>query len=216
MQLVGVDPVSYRSGRAAAGAAEPDADLRILLCHFPQSSTGCHRAPSTSSLAGHLHDGQIACPTGAARCASHTARRRTTKGSTGAADGSARLTGLGTTFVPFRFFARPEATELVLDSACGGSRVDLGGGPSRYAADAALEVDGVRGLVERALPGTGAAVVVGDDGRVTVELHLAVGVGRAFGRSARRCSRASPSNCAGWRTSSRAGRRRRRRGRPAA
>jgi predicted MPP superfamily phosphohydrolase len=25
--------------------------------------------------------------------------------------------GLGTTFVPFRFFARPEATELVLHSA---------------------------------------------------------------------------------------------------
>ena len=25
--------------------------------------------------------------------------------------------GLGTTFVPFRFFARPEATELVLQSA---------------------------------------------------------------------------------------------------
>jgi predicted MPP superfamily phosphohydrolase len=25
--------------------------------------------------------------------------------------------GLGTTFVPFRFFARPEATELVLQTA---------------------------------------------------------------------------------------------------
>jgi uncharacterized alkaline shock family protein YloU len=45
---------------------------------------------------------------------------------------------------------------------------------SRYAADAALEVDGVRGLVERALPYRRGVKLDEDDGGVTVELRLAV------------------------------------------
>jgi uncharacterized alkaline shock family protein YloU len=45
---------------------------------------------------------------------------------------------------------------------------------SRYAADAALAVDGVRGLVERALPYRRGVKLDEDDGRVTVELRLAV------------------------------------------
>lgn len=45
---------------------------------------------------------------------------------------------------------------------------------SRYAADAALGVDGVRGLVERALPYRRGVKLDEDDGRVTVELRLAV------------------------------------------
>ena len=45
---------------------------------------------------------------------------------------------------------------------------------SRYAADAALAVDGVRGLVERALPYRRGVKLDEEDGRVTVELRLAV------------------------------------------
>ena len=45
---------------------------------------------------------------------------------------------------------------------------------SRYAADAALEVDGVRGLVDRALPYRRGVKLDEGDGRVTVELRLAV------------------------------------------
>jgi uncharacterized alkaline shock family protein YloU len=45
---------------------------------------------------------------------------------------------------------------------------------SRYAADAALAVDGVRGLVERALPYRRGVKLDEDDGSVTVELRLAV------------------------------------------
>jgi uncharacterized protein len=66
-------------------------------------------------LAGHMHDGQICVPYpgGKLRLAHPSARythgiyRR---------DGTTMHVspGLGTTFVPFRFFARPEATELVL------------------------------------------------------------------------------------------------------
>jgi len=43
-----------------------------------------------------------------------------------------------------------------------------------YAADAAREVDGVRGLVESALHRRKGVRIVDDDGRVRVELHLAV------------------------------------------
>jgi uncharacterized alkaline shock family protein YloU len=43
-----------------------------------------------------------------------------------------------------------------------------------YAADAAREVDGVRGLVESALHRHKGVRIVDDDGSVRVELHLAV------------------------------------------
>ena len=41
-----------------------------------------------------------------------------------------------------------------------------------YAADAAREVEGVRALVESRLPRHGAVRVNGEDGRITVELHV--------------------------------------------
>ena len=43
-----------------------------------------------------------------------------------------------------------------------------------YAADAAREVEGVRGLVESALHRRKGVRIVDDDGQVRVELHLAV------------------------------------------
>ena len=43
-----------------------------------------------------------------------------------------------------------------------------------YAADAAREVDGVRGLVESAIPRHKGGRISEEDGRVRVELHLAV------------------------------------------
>jgi uncharacterized alkaline shock family protein YloU len=41
-----------------------------------------------------------------------------------------------------------------------------------YAADAALEVEGVRGLVGKRMPRQGAVQIEEVDGRATVELHL--------------------------------------------
>jgi uncharacterized alkaline shock family protein YloU len=41
-----------------------------------------------------------------------------------------------------------------------------------YAADAALEVAGVRGLVEKRMPRHGAVRIEEEDGRAIVELHL--------------------------------------------
>ncbi len=49
-----------------------------------------------------------------------------------------------------------------------------------YAADAAREVDGVRGLVESALHRHKGVRVFEDDGRVRVELHVAVDWGASI------------------------------------
>jgi uncharacterized alkaline shock family protein YloU len=49
-----------------------------------------------------------------------------------------------------------------------------------YAADAALDVAGVRGLVEKHLPGRHGVRVSGDDEHVRVELHLAVAWGASI------------------------------------
>jgi predicted MPP superfamily phosphohydrolase len=94
-----------------------DADLRILLCHFPRAFDDLEPGRFDLVLAGHMHDGQIAVPYpgGKLRLAHLGARY-----ATGVYRSDAAVMhvspGLGTTFVPFRFAARPEATELVLRS----------------------------------------------------------------------------------------------------
>ena len=53
---------------------------------------------------------------------------------------------------------------------------------ARYAADAALDVDGVHALVGSNLPRhRPVRMVQGDDGRISVELHLALEWGAPFG-----------------------------------
>jgi uncharacterized alkaline shock family protein YloU len=51
---------------------------------------------------------------------------------------------------------------------------------ARYAADAACEVDGVRGVSESPMPGRRGVRVATDDGSVRVELHLAVDWGASI------------------------------------
>ena len=73
-------------------------------------------------LAGHMHDGQICVPYpgGKLRLAHPSAPY--THGMYRRGGTVMHVSpGLGTTFVPFRFFARPEATELVLRAAAGPS-----------------------------------------------------------------------------------------------
>jgi predicted MPP superfamily phosphohydrolase len=69
-------------------------------------------------FAGHMHDGQITVPyvTGKLRLA-HIGARYTTGLYESRGTVMHVSPGLGTTLVPFRFFARPEATELVLRGA---------------------------------------------------------------------------------------------------
>jgi predicted MPP superfamily phosphohydrolase len=116
VQIVGVDPRTYRRRRA-----EPwrhvggDADLRILLCHYPYVLDGLPDAAFDLVLAGHLHDGQITVPYGFGKLRLAHPRARYARGLY-ERDGTVMHVspGLGTTFVPFRVAARPEATELRL------------------------------------------------------------------------------------------------------
>jgi len=103
--------------RLDPNALSRDADLRILLSHFPRVFDRLEPRRFELVLAGHMHDGQIALPYpgGKLRLAHLHARypRGVFRGPAGTMHVSP---GLGTTFVPFRFAARPEATELVLRS----------------------------------------------------------------------------------------------------
>jgi predicted MPP superfamily phosphohydrolase len=117
VQIVGVDPRAYRQRRSQPWTlVDPAADLRILLCHFPYIIDFLPAGAFDLVLAGHMHDGQISLPLGRARkyrfAHPHT---RYAAGVYERPGGTLHVSpGLGTTFVPFRFFARPEATELVL------------------------------------------------------------------------------------------------------
>ena len=57
---------------------------------------------------------------------------------------------------------------------------------ARYAADAAREVDGVRGLAESPLPGRHAVRIGGADAAVRVEIHVVVDWGASIPAVGRR------------------------------
>lgn len=117
VQLVGVDPRSWRRRARPAEHADRVADLRVLLCHFPDVVRRLPAGAFHLVLAGHLHAGQINLPLPRGKL--HLAHPRATQvvGLYATPAGALHVSaGLGTTFVPFRFFARPEATELVVRS----------------------------------------------------------------------------------------------------
>jgi predicted MPP superfamily phosphohydrolase len=120
IQIVGVDPRAYRQRRSEPWRlVDESADLRILLCHFPYVLDFLPPAAFDLVLAGHMHDGQISLPLGRSRKFRFAHPRvRYATGVYERPGGTMHVSpGLGTTFVPFRFFARPEATELVLQRA---------------------------------------------------------------------------------------------------
>ena len=109
VQIAGAGP----HARGPWPAPDPDARLRILLSHYPR----LHADGYELVLAGHMHAGQITLPYPGGKIRFAHPSAPLTEG----IYRSGRVTlhvspGLGTTFVPFRFFARPEATELVLRS----------------------------------------------------------------------------------------------------
>ena len=117
VEIAGVDPRSWLSYRTSR--FEPcDATFRILLCHFPRALDYVPSGRWQLILSGHLHGGQIVLPYGRESrllLAHPSSRYRQGLYSKGGATMHVSP-GLGTTFVPFRYFARPEATELVLRS----------------------------------------------------------------------------------------------------
>jgi predicted MPP superfamily phosphohydrolase len=116
IQFVGVDPRTYMRLEARPWEqADPGADLRILLCHFPSVIDRVQPGVFDLVLAGHLHAGQIVVPYGRGKIRFAHLRWTYAEGLYRRPGGVLHVSpGLGTTFVPFRFFARPEATELVL------------------------------------------------------------------------------------------------------
>jgi predicted MPP superfamily phosphohydrolase len=92
-----------------------DADLGILLCHFPRVLDSLQPGAFDLVLSGHMHDGQICVPYPGGKLRLAHPRARYTVGVYRSRAATMHVSaGLGTTFVPFRFFARPEATELIL------------------------------------------------------------------------------------------------------
>ena len=117
IELAGVDPRSWL-GHRPSGFPDSNADLRILLCHFPRVLDFAAPGRFHVILAGHMHAGQIVVPYGFGKLHLAHLGAAYTDGVYRRGDTVMHVSaGLGTTFIPFRFFARPEATELVLRSA---------------------------------------------------------------------------------------------------
>jgi uncharacterized protein len=117
--IAGTDPRSVfrRKEKTDPNTLSREADFRILLSHFPRVFDRLEPGRFELVLAGHMHDGQITIPYpgGKVRLAHPTAQYAS--GVYRSRAGVMHVSpGLGTTFVPFRFGARPEATELVLRS----------------------------------------------------------------------------------------------------
>jgi uncharacterized protein len=119
LQIVGVDPKTYAKRSARPWERiDPAVDVRILLCHFPGIGRSLPTGAFDLVLAGHLHAGQIVLPTPGGRVSLAHPGTRLVAGVVPTKGGVMHISpGTGTTFVPFRFFARPEVTELVLRPA---------------------------------------------------------------------------------------------------
>jgi uncharacterized protein len=119
--IAGAEPSLIVRGRPRldpnrlAPPPKSDADLSILLCHYPRVLDMLEPGRFDLVLSGHMHDGQIALPLpgGKFRFA-HPSAPYNSGIYRSAASTMHVSAGLGTTFVPFRFAARPEATELTL------------------------------------------------------------------------------------------------------
>ena len=119
VQIVGVAPRTYAARRAEPHRlTDRDAALRILLCHFPGIARRIPEGSFHLILAGHYHAGQIVVPFPGGRLNLAHPRIRDAQGVYRYGPSVLHVSsGLGTTFVPFRFLARPEVTELVVRSA---------------------------------------------------------------------------------------------------
>jgi uncharacterized protein len=113
VQVAGGDPRRFLEPHGPL--ADPEADLRILLVHFPDPARELRPGEFDVILAGHLHGGQICVPAPGGKVRLQHLRAAHWEGVFELPAGTLHVSrGVGTSFVPFRFLARPEATLLVL------------------------------------------------------------------------------------------------------
>ena len=117
VRVAGVDALSYLRGEVDVAELSGGEAFRILLSHYPTVVKRTPPAAFDLVLAGHMHGGQICVPFPGGKLRLAHPKAPYPEGSFAVHGGQTTLVvsrGLGTTFVPFRFFARPELTELVL------------------------------------------------------------------------------------------------------
>jgi uncharacterized protein len=113
VQFAGSDP--RRREEPLEPLADPNADLRVLLTHFPDTVQLLPPGAFHLVLAGHLHGGQICLPTPQGKLRLQHVRAPYWEGLYHLPAATLHVSrGLGTSFVPFRLLARPEATVLTL------------------------------------------------------------------------------------------------------
>jgi predicted MPP superfamily phosphohydrolase len=119
--IAGADPrsvwVKSRRQPRDLAVSRDEADLRILIAHYPELVDELPAGAFDLVVAGHMHDGQICLPYPGGKLRLAHLAAPYTRGLYRRPGGVVHVSaGLGTTFVPFRFAARPEATELVLQT----------------------------------------------------------------------------------------------------
>ena len=115
VQLAGGDPSPGWKGSELARLADPTADVSILLFHFPDVIQWLPPRSYDLIVAGHLHGGQLCLPTPRGKLRLEHLRAEHWEGVHDTPAGMLHVSrGTGTSFVPFRFLARPEATKLRL------------------------------------------------------------------------------------------------------
>lgn len=119
VQVVGSDPTTFLAGRTRLEElADPEAELRVLLSHYPEVVDRLPAGAFQLVLAGHVHGGQICLPYPGGKVRFGGFHPPYPEGVYRLGGTTLVVSrGTGTAFVPLRFCARPEAAELVLRPA---------------------------------------------------------------------------------------------------
>jgi predicted MPP superfamily phosphohydrolase len=121
VSVAGVDPRRAGKDRPPYDASRlvpPDADLSVLLAHYPDVFDVLRPGWFDLVLSGHLHGGQLCIPYPGGKIRLAHPRERYADGVYAREGTVMHLSrGIGTTFVPLRFAARPEVAVLTLRAA---------------------------------------------------------------------------------------------------